>query len=721
MKKLIASTLLFFLAGSSLFAQEPTKKCASNEALEEVFQMYPELRDHYNASLLLQNSQVTTKSTGQSYVIPVVFHILHTYGSENISDAQVYDAMQVLNREFNSADSDSVDVVPEYDTLIADVQIQFKLASIDPSGNCTNGIEHIYTHESNVGDSYSKVQQWNRAKYLNIWVVKTIGLAGAAAYAIKPAGTDGNGFWADGIVSNHTYVGSIGTSNPGRETTLTHEVGHYLNLSHVWGNTNDPGVACGDDGVLDTPVTMGYSNCLLGAANDGQQCDPLIEENVQNYMEYSYCSRHFTPGQVEFMHNAMEGISGERNKLWQDSTLMATGVFNIPNPLDTVQDPSNILTVPLCAPIADFSLTSESICMGSNMVFNDASWNATIDTWSWSFQDGSPATSNSMNPFVSFTSDGYKNVTLTVSNASGSSSETKQIFVYGGWADFNGPTSFNLNDNSIYLFQQNNLEDNYAKFDISTNGGIDNTRAFKLGNYKDVAFAEQFTNDFFYNNRLGGSVDELIFPPIDLRYTTGALVSFKYSFATNGNTPSDITETIGLYSSTDCGATWQYEFGVLQSDILTGGFAGNTDYKPTSNAQWKEFIYPYTSSSLDAHTLFKIQFTATDLSNNLYIDDINISGTLSLTDDVINAMDLSVYPNPTTNGQAINVSFNGQDVDVTFTLRNAQGQVLSAETVSATNAAVEHTLKSSSNLSAGCYFVEISSGDYRVTRKVVVL
>ena len=86
--------------------------------------------------------------TAVSYEIPVVFHILHEYGTENISDAQVYDAMEVINREFNAADGDSVDLVAEFDSLNGNARITFKLAALDPFGNCTNGIEHIYSHES---------------------------------------------------------------------------------------------------------------------------------------------------------------------------------------------------------------------------------------------------------------------------------------------------------------------------------------------------------------------------------------------------------------------------------------------------------------------------------------------------------------------------------------------------------------------------------------------
>src|SRR5690606_28647641 len=145
-----------------------------------------------------------------------------------------------------------------------------------------------------------------RSKYLNIWVARSTGGGSAAAYALKPASTDGSGFWLDGIMSLHTYVGSIGTSGPGVESTLSHEIGHYLNLSHTWGDTNDPGVTCGDDGVDDTPETEGWSFCPLGNADN---CNPGIQEDLQNYMDYAYCDRHFTPGQVEFMHNALEGIA----------------------------------------------------------------------------------------------------------------------------------------------------------------------------------------------------------------------------------------------------------------------------------------------------------------------------------------------------------------------------------------------------------------------------
>ncbi len=725
MKKLIVSTLLFFVAGTVAFAQEKaTRPCATYTAMDEAFEMYPGLKEHYEANQLLINSiNPNPEKSGALYTIPVVWHILHEYGTENIDDSQIYNAMEIINREFNAADPDSVDVVPEFDTLIGNGRIEFKLATIDPAGNCTNGIVHEYTHETRNGDAFSKLHQWDRSKYLNIWVIKVSGVAGAAAYALKPAATDGNAFWMDGIVALHYYVGNTGTSSVTNETTITHEIAHYLNVDHVWGGTNDPEVVCGDDGVADTPKTGGHSpgNCPLTLAAQAVAPFPncngdTILEDVQNYMDYSYCSRHFTPGQIEFFHNALNGIAGQRNIIWQDSTLIATGVIN-----ETL--PQTALTVPLCTPIPDFYSSSKTTCVGSPMTFNDATWNAVVDSREWIFQDGNPATSTSLNPTVTFTTPGWKTVTLKSTNATGTGVETRQsyIYVYPGWADYSGPAVLDIETSRAEWFRVNNIEENWSKFQISQDGGYNNSRCYKLNVYKDVQNADMFTDDFFYNNRLGLQKDELITPSFDLRYTTGITFKFKYSYATNATTPADETATLKVYSSKDCGNSWQLRKSIPSSQIINAGFAGNVDFKPTQNSQWTESSFSYNSTSTDDKTIFKFEFEASDKSSNLYIDDIMVEGTLSLTSDQITLMDLNVFPNPTNSGTAINISYKGQDEEVTFTLRNAQGKVITTETVEATSANVSKTLNNTNNLSAACYFLEIRSGDYTTVRKVVVL
>ncbi len=729
MKKIVSISFLFLLTGSMTFAQKSKHYCGIHGATEEVYQMYPELRQHaqeyQEAQLLLLNSMNSAQNIEKGaalYTIPVVFHVLHEYGTERIDESQIYDVMRVLNEEYNAKDPDSVDVIPEFQNLIGNGRIEFKLAAIDPQGNCTNGIHYINSHETRIGDAYSKIQQWDRSKYLNIWVVKVVGQPGAAAYALKPPSTDGNGFWMDGIVSNHTYVGSIGTSSPFNESTISHEIAHYLNVSHVWGSTNQPEVACGDDGVADTPVTRGHNpgNCPLTLAAQkatGMMCDTTIVEDVQNYMDYSYCDRHFTPGQISVMHNALNGIAGQRNVIWQDSTLIATGVKDLLLP----QDPTDPLTVPLCTPIADFQLPSFSVCEGANVTFKDFSSNAVIDSWEWTFQDGSPATSTSQNPTVSFTSPGWKTVTLKATNSAGTGEISKQIYVRGNWADFNGPKQLDMEDDYVNWFQQNNIENNHAKFQVVNSGGYNNSKCFKLNIWKDITGAPLFTNDYFYYDRLGLSKDELLTPSFDLRYTTNVTVKFKYSYATNATTSQQLTETLKVYSSKDCGETWQLRKTILPSQIVTGGFAGSSDYVPTTNAQWTEVSFPYNTSSSDDKVMFKIVFEASDYSSNLYVDDFFVDGTLSLTNEVISMMDLNVYPNPVANGTGINISYMGQNTDVTFTVRNAQGKVVTTETVKATNTQVTRELTGTNNLASGCYFVEVNVNGNRTVRKVVVL
>ncbi|MDQ3047750.1 MAG: M43 family zinc metalloprotease, partial [Bacteroidota bacterium] len=135
---------------------------------------------------------------------------------------------------------------------------------LDPNGNCTNGIDRIYSHLTSNADDNAKLNQWPREKYLNVWLVKSIGeTPGVAGYAYYPSAVNGFLYPFDGIIILHDYIGSIGTATPFNSRALTHEIGHWLNLSHTWGNTNDPEVGCGDDAVSDTPITKGHLSCDL--------------------------------------------------------------------------------------------------------------------------------------------------------------------------------------------------------------------------------------------------------------------------------------------------------------------------------------------------------------------------------------------------------------------------------------------------------------------------
>jgi len=717
MKRLILSLLVGFTISSSVNAQQ-VQPCGTYQALENLHKQYPELKAEYDARALLNNSYtVTTNEKGEKvgmYQISVVFHILHEYGSENVSDADVYALMRRLNQDYSATNPTISSTVAGFVPVIGDAQIEFKLAAKDPLGNCTNGIEHINTHEHLIGDANSKLNQWNRSKYMNVWVVtQPSGGATILGYATFPTGTDGSSYWVDGIVlKSNTVVGGNGYLGG----TLTHEAGHYLSLPHTFGNTEAGAGVCGDDGVLDTPETDGTFGCPLTK----EYCNTGVLENIQNYMDYGNCATMFTEGQVTVMHNTLNGIAGQRNRLSNDTTLIQTGVKDLVLP----QDPSNTLSVPLCAPVADFSSSNKTTCINQSITFSDASWNAAIDNWEWTFEGGTPATSNSMNPSVSFATPGYKTVTLTVSNAAGSGTESRSGYIYVSpeWADISGPGSLSLEDGKANWFIVNNPEDNHGKFQLTNGVGYNDSRAFKLGNYKNVQFADYATDNYFYNNRLGGSIDELITPSFDLRYTTGVTFTFKYAYASNATQVDQITEVLKVYSSRNCGDTWTTRKTITAAELVTAGYAGYADYTPSSNNEYVTTSFNYTTSATaDANVRFKFEFVASDLASNLYIDDIFVDGTLGLVSEEISGLDLTVYPNPTVNGEAINVSYFANDNAVTFTLRDAQGKVISNETLTKTNTEINHTLKNTENLPAACYFLEVQSGDYTTTKKVVVM
>ncbi len=740
MKKGLSTLFLGLLAFASN-AQERAG-CATYTAQEIMFQQQPELRAQYEAYQLLQNSATVTNVNGKmatEYQIPVVVHILHEYGTENISDAQVYDALSIINREFNAQDPDSVDLVPEFQNLNGNAHITFKLAAIDPFGNCTNGIEHIYSHETRVGDAYSKLNQWNRSQYMNIWVVDVVGVPGAAAYATFPASTDGSGFWRDGLLSSHNYVGSIGTGSPGVESTITHEIGHWLGLAHTFGNSdliNDGPTICNDDGIQDTPPTRGHLNCNFVYPTEWIDCDTTnggVVEDLQNYMDYSYCDRHFTPGQASAMNNTLEGIAGQRIHLWRDSTLLATGIKDLLTP----QDPSNELTVPLCVPVADFYASKTTACAGTLITFTDASWNAVVSDRTWTFEDGTPSTSTSATANVSFSGSGWKKITLTASNAAGSNTreEAHYIYISGDWAENYGPTMFDMeqtnnNGTGTNYFLVQNIEDNFGKFQVVDGAGYNNSKAWKLQTYFDDSDADPFTDAAFYNDRLGLSVDNLITPSIDLRYTSNVTVSFRYAYATNATDEGDITEKLRVYTSNNCGQTWTPRVisidGSMVGSTLTGtnlvtaGYASNSDFTPINNGMWKQGTFNYSATSSDNKMRIKFEFEASDNASNLFIDDIQLNGTLNTEDMFIKDMAISIFPNPN-NGEEISISYYAQNAPVDFILRDAQGKIVAQETVKTTEGYVQHQLSNTAQLSSACYFLEVRSGDYSTTKKVVVL
>lgn len=697
---------VFFAGTVNVFAQhvdlgpDGLHHCGTDQQLEKVFAEHPEIKAQYEANdaaaaaqdqVDFANGYPYSKSPARTagpnsvqsnYIIPVVFHIIHDYGSENISDAQVLDQMRILNEDYNELNSDLSLVVSAFQGITGNPSIEFRLANIDPNGNCTNGIDRIYSTETYIGDDGSKLNAWPRNKYLNVWVVKTIS-SGAAGYAYLP-GTAPSAS-VDGIIILSTYIGSIGTGNTATSRALTHEIGHFFNLKHVWGTTNTPGVTCGDDSVSDTPVTKGWTSCVL---TNNDICNNNVEENVQNFMEYSYCSRMFTDGQATRVNNALNNASGQRNQLHTASNLAATGVNGTPV---------------VCAPTADFlPFDKILVCAGGSVTFTDISYTGNPTSWNWTFAGGTPNTSTDSIPTVQYNTPGVYDVTLTVSNSAGSNSITRTGHVvvssntaqYANWNFVEGVENATTFSNDwIVINPQGN---GWAR---STTAAYTGSASAKLSNAASMA----------------GTVDELVSPSIDMTAMTNPVFTFRVAFAQRTTTDID---KLRVLVSTNCGQTWTQRYMKTGANLSTAS-AQSISFTPIAS-QWRQETVSITNVINSSNVRIKFEFTS-DGGNNIYIDDINITSVNGIDDPSAGIAGFDVFPNPAQDNTIIGFSLDQQQ-EVTLSVVDMTGrEVLSVYNGSLPAGQHSFPLAAEGTLSSGIYFVRLSTAEGRmVTRKLVV-
>jgi len=698
MKKITQSLLAGAILFSSLFsanAQE-LKHCGSTEAMQKLFDANPAMYQEYlkheaelakvDQEAFANGYQETNRSmlTPPIYTIPVVFHILHENGTENISDAQVHDAVRILNADFSKTNTDYANTIAAFQGIAVDCEINFRLAQKDPNGICTNGIDRIYSSETNVGDDGSKLNGWPRNKYLNIWVVKTIS-SGAAGYAYLPFSASAA---IDGIMILSTYIGSIGTGSAQRSHALTHEVGHYLNLLHTWGNGNTPAQATncnGDDGVTDTPNTIGWTSCNL----NGTSCSSL--DNVQNFMEYSYCSTMYTAGQKTRMRNALTSGTAQRSSLWTSTNLAATGVS---------------LPAVLCQ--ADFinNSVNNMICAGDSIKFTDVAWNGNPTSWSWTFPGGTPSTSNDSTPTITYSTPGIYDVSLTVSDASGSVSTTKTSYVYvnASTAMFSGPNfteSFETAalPNAEWIVKNPNSG--------STTWQQTNTAA-SLGS--NCARIVNSTNSV-------GHVDELISPSINMTLIGGTpTLTYKVAYAQRTSTDAD---KLQVYVSSNCGKTWQLRQATAGTSLSTGGVVTGS-FVPNST-QWLQKSANLSGFVTQPNLYIMFRFTS-DGGNNIYLDDINLTNgaVTGLENELTSNLNFTVFPNPATDNATVQFDLVSKQ-NVRVALIDVLGRELNVLQNGMLNAG-EYKLNVNDNtkLASGIYFIQLNVDNQKFTKKLII-
>ena len=265
---------------------------------------------------LIELEQITIRRMASSeaarirpVTIPIVIHVVFNNAVENISDAQIQSQIKVLNEDFKATNFDKGNVPSVWASLITSTDITFQLAAKDLQGNPTSGITRTQTNKLSFGDDDSikfsangGIDAWPTDKFLNIWVCNLGNqLLGYAQFPGGPIDTDG-------VVITHSAFGTQGSATApfdgGR--TATHEIGHWLNLRHIWGD--DPQCQ-GSDFVTDTPNQQSpntgkpnfpHVSCLNGPNGD----------MFMNFMDYvdDDAMVMFTAEQVARMQTTLDGL-----------------------------------------------------------------------------------------------------------------------------------------------------------------------------------------------------------------------------------------------------------------------------------------------------------------------------------------------------------------------------------------------------------------------------
>lgn len=465
MEKLLGVFCLFLLASVALNAQQPVfnqtpteketpvHRCDFDKRMEEVYELYPDLKDAMDkeAQAMINSGAMTEKNADCTTVhtLPVVFHFL--YDPTNLNDGYRNDNYVInnilggMNNYFRQDDSVDDNYPPAFqNTATNGTCLDFCLAQYDHPQNDNlhgddlnrDGIKDAdgdgiidegqyainrYNITSAQGSQIQnagpgQAQQniilgiapaWPVNEYINIYIVPDLAVpvngAVTAGYTYLP-GINGDGF-------NSIYMG-YSFANSG--TTLSHEVGHWLGLQHVWGsggcnsedyylgNTSFP---VNDTYPQNTQTSFSQSCNVTTDAQLPMSCNSV--DNIFNIMDYGPCLEYFTKDQGAYMFNTVTNLG-------------ASGRNNFSNSLDQVkcQSPN--------PPIAAFTPTSGTItvCQGESVSFTDASSNNPID-WDWTFTGSalnSTFTSTLENPTILPDQSGTIIVNLTVGNSQGSDS-----------------------------------------------------------------------------------------------------------------------------------------------------------------------------------------------------------------------------------------------------------------------------------------------------------
>lgn len=622
MKKTLTIFMLLLLISFSIEAKhEPTnirkQRCGSDAPSVE-----SEIQFQQKIQQFLAQQNTGNRQELANYTIPIIVHVVYYNAVENISDAQVNSQIDILNADYAGTGLNVNTCPTAFQPLISNTNISFCKATKKPDGStmAIAGIDRINAVTagfsnpgvgSNPGWSKSYIDGtikpatiWDPTKYMNVWVLPL--QDGLLGYATFPTGTGlsgitGNGTaTTDGVVIGYLYYGNTGTStgsapyNKGR--TATHEVGHWLGLRHISGDSN-----CGDDFCGDTPTQSGNAGDGQGL-NYGCPTFPSITcsngpngDLFQNFMDYTddECMFLFTPNQ--------------RTRI---QTAMANGTYRFP--LTT----SNVCTVTPAIPVANFSADKVSVCPGTSVKFTDLS-SGVPTSWSWSFPGGTPSTSTAQNPTVLYSTAGTYSVTLTATNSLGSDPETKTNYISVG-----NPTVTALP--IVQGFETATFPP--TGWSLVSLSGFNWERSTLAGGFGSSTASMRFNNT---DNDALGKKDDIYSPTVN--FPTGTVnprIKFDVAYAPYVDGFGQINDTLEVLLFDVCAQTSTSIYKKGGNQLSTAAAQGGA-FVPTSN-QWRKDSVTLSASVLNKNVKFIFRNYGL-YGHEIFVDNVNIYGSTTTT------------------------------------------------------------------------------------------
>ncbi len=660
--------------------------------------------EDWMAEMKLRKSVFKSQGPSDIYTVPVVFHIIHNgeaqgFG-ENISEARILDQLDRLNEDFGKMNPRSPDVPTDFQPVEADIQIEFVLARQDPNGLPTNGIVRKQGTKSSYsfpGNDLKAESYWPSEDFLNIWVAETGNTIGWATFpetSLPGVNNPETNPERDGVVVDDDFIGTNLSTDGSFDSygqTLTHEIGHFLGLKHIWGDSN-----CGNDYCDDTPEAQTHhgNNGSLPVESPCSYPGPdscsgdSFADMFMNFMDYTNdeCLSMFTEDQKFRMRTVMENSPRRLSLRTSPGLDPPIGILNRDMAFQDFESYSVVQCDGEASVTVNFSNFGSDEVTTFELDYTIGSSSSSITVDNINLQTGQVhPTEIELNNL----SAGINTLNWTVTSVNGSTDEN----------DLN-------NDGSLSITFDNKNVSAPIRQDFEMDSWVDASTSGE----SSWEFYEQGSNRaravFAYNNAT--EFDSwLVSPVLSMQDMEDAGLFFDMAYGI----PEVGSDQLDLMIQTGCGN----QFEVFKSYVLANlDFLPNQGpYNPETN--WlTEFV---DLSAFAGESEIRLAFVFINRGgNNFYLDNIELTNNADPDQPRPEDNQIIVYPNPADRDFNVTVSFP-EKKDVIVQLMDVTGSIVIEERYTAI---LNQTLRYESHDKAGIYFLRVLSQDFTKTKRILI-